>query len=579
MTRRAAALLLVVFASCSTPAPPPKPAPAPPPAPPQLVINGTAKKVVLVSFDGLGSDIERRFGAPAFERMPAHVARVIPVTPTATSSTHAAILSGATPDRTGIVSNQFHRPGTPRSETAKGLETEIGVDTIVDVARRAGKRVGAIAFPFIDWASPRRSAGFGIAWTMPSTRPRVIQLTRADFHTEWLPPSWGSPAPRHASFSPVMRARIDWNVPAVAREDVDLVAYDTTNDHVENYDTFFVEAGGKETPLDAKRWFAVSMQTKDGLYGSWSKILRADPSLASITIYWGAISHTRGDASFVAEVDERIGFWPGAADEVSVRDKSIDDATFAEQNDRLADFLTGVAHYAMTSRDFDLLLVYEPIVDAAQHQFLAWRTGTPACPRCAEQAGVPVLHAAFNAFDRGVASMTRDAFAIGATILITGDHGLAPVDTEVHLGRILADWNEPQWSAFANGNIVHFNRFDDPDDTAALMAKLTALRSPDGAAVFERVEPRSAASHPNSGDIIAYSAPRFALSAAQGDAFVVPLYHGQHGGLSSHPEFHTMLGAEGPAIPPQTIEAMPQTGIAPLIERLLGLSAASSGGG
>jgi predicted AlkP superfamily pyrophosphatase or phosphodiesterase len=543
--------------SCSLPASPPNLAPDPP-APPQLVINGVAKKVVLVSFDGLGSDIERRFGAPAFERMPAHVTRVIPVTPTATSSTHAAILTGATPDTTGIVSNQYHAPGTPRNETAKGLETEIGVDTIVDVARRAGKRVGGIAFPFVDWASPRRSADFGIAWSMPSTRPRVIHLTRSDFHGEWLPPAWGSPAARHASFSPVMRTRIDWNVPKVAREDIDLVAYDTTNDNVENYDTFVVEAGGNETPIDTKRWFAVSMQTKDGRYGSWSKVLRTDPTLASVTVYWGAISHTRGDASFVREVDERIGFWPGAADEVSVRDKSIDDATFAEQNDRLADFLTSAAHYAMTSRDFDLLLVYEPIVDAAQHQYL-------------DPEGEPVLRAAFNAFDRGVASMTHDAAAIGATILITGDHGLAPVDTEVHLGRILADWNEPQWSAFANGNVAHFNRFGGDDDTSALIAKLVALRSPDGAAVFERVEPRSPASHPNGGDIVAYSSPRFALSAAQGDAFVAPLYHGQHGGLSSHPEFHITLGAEGPGIPPQTIETMPQTGIAPLIERLMGV--------
>jgi len=552
MTRRAAALIFVFFAACSTQAPAPSPAPAPPrAAEPHLTVSGVAKRVVLVSFDGLGADEVARFGAPSFEQMPARVARVIPIEPTATSSTHAAILTGETPQKTGIVSNIYHAPGTPRDTVAHGLDSDIAVDTIVDVAKRAGKRVGSIAFPFYDWASPRHSTDFGIGWSMPLTRPRVIRLTKNDFHANWLPPTWGAPAAQHASYSPVMRTRIEWSAPNVASQDVDLVAYDSTNDNVTNYDTIFVEAGGAESPLDAKRWFAVSEQG----FGSWSKILSFDPTLASMTIYWGAISRTRGDAAFVREIDEKIGFWPGAADEVSVRAGDIGADTFTEQNDRLADFLTRVADYAMTTRDFDLLLVYEPIVDAAQHQFL-----TPA--------GEPVRRAAIAAFDRAVAIFRRDA---SGAIVITGDHGLAPVDTEVHVTRILKEWNEPQWSAFANGNVVHLYRFGGDDDTDALVNKLTMLRAPDGALVFERVDRKTAQSHPNSGDLVAFSYPRFALTSANGEAFVKPLYAGQHGGVSSHPEFHTTLGAEGSVIPQQKIEAMPQTGIAPFIERLLGL--------
>src|SRR5207302_1798694 len=122
-----------------------------------------------------------------------------------------------------------------------------------------------------------------------------------------------------------------------------------------------------------------------------------------------------------------------------------------EQNERLCDFLTRTAHYAMTTREFDLLLVYEPIIDSAEHQFL-----TPA--------GEPVRRAAFAAFDRAVSTLRRDTAAAGGTILITGDHGLAPVETEVRVGRILADWNEAQWSAFANGNVAFFYRFGGDND-------------------------------------------------------------------------------------------------------------------
>src|SRR5438046_62986 len=260
---------------------------------------------------------------------------------------------------------------------------EIGVDTIVDIARRNGKRVGAIAFPFMDGTSPRRTPDFGIAWTTPVVRSRIVHLTRSDFHSEWLPPAWGAPRPRHISFSPAMRARLAWSVPQVPRIDVDLAAYDTTDDHVENDDPFWIE-----------------------------------------------------------------------------------------------------------TRSFDLLLAYQPIIDEAEHQYL-------------NASGEPVRRAAYVAFDHAVAEFTRDIASTGGAIVITGDHGLAPVDTEVRVNRILSSWNETQWTAFANGNSTHIYRLGGDDDTEALITKLRDLKSPDGANVFERVDRKQPTSHPNSGDIIA----------------------------------------------------------------------------
>lgn len=561
MIRRAAALAFVLFVACNAPvARDVKPVVAPPsPPPPQLTTNGVARRVVLASFDGLGANELQHFGVPSFDAMPVHATRVIPVEPTATSSTHAALLTGETPDKTGIVSNVYHAPGTPRTQVTKALESNIAIETIVDIAQRAGKRVGSIAFPFYEWGFPGHATDFGIGWSLPLTKPRLIQLTHADFHSDWLPPTWGAPSSHHASFSPVMRSRIIWSAPKIASQDVDVVAYDSTNDNVVNYDTLFIEYAGGETPLDAKHWFPVSEPTQEGRYGSWSKVLRFDPALSSMTIYWGAVYKTRGEANFTREVDEHIGFWPGAPDDVSVRDKSIDAATFAEQNERLSDFLTQTTHYAMTTREFDLLLTYQPPIDTAEHQFL-------------DPAGEPIRRAAFAAFDRAVDTLRTDTRTIGGTLLVTGDHGLAPVDTEVRMGRIVADWNESQWTVVANGGIAHFYRFGGDDDSDALVNKLTTLHAPDGALVFERAAKKSPSAHANAGDVVAFAYPRFALSSAvNAEPFAKPLYAGQHGGLNTHPEFHTTLGAEGPGLPPQTIEAMPQTGIAPLIERLLGL--------
>jgi hypothetical protein len=526
--------------------------------------------VILVSFDGLSADAVAKFGAPSFERMTAHATRVVPVNPTVTSSTHAAMITGLPPDKTGIVSNQFHKRGTPPDEIARGLSTEIEGETLVDAARRAGKRAGCIAFPFFDLASPRRSCDFGIAYSANLTRSRMIHLTHTDFHAEWLPPAWGAPAPRHASFSPVMRARIEWNIPNRDREDVDLAAYDTTNDGVRNYDTFYVESRSGESRPDAHGWFPLAIRLDDGVYGTWSKVLHTDAALDSITIYLGAVAHTNAyPVSFRDALDTSIGFWPAVPDEPGVRDwltngDGIDPATFAEQADRLADFLTRATLFAMARMQFDLLLSYDPIVDQTEHQFALESDrqlyGTPEHIAAAERT----MRGAYAAFDRSVAALTGAIDPIRDAIVVTGDHGYAPFDTEVRLSAVLPSG----WRAYVNGNLAHLYRFSGDADVVDL---LTSLRLPDGAPVFESVTRRDASSHVNAGDVIAYTYPRFALSNAAGPLFARVATYGQHGGLNSHSEFHTTLGAAGVGLTPQKVDVLQQTDIAPFVRELLGI--------
>ncbi|HET7712627.1 MAG TPA: alkaline phosphatase family protein, partial [Thermoanaerobaculia bacterium] len=192
--KRLVALALLAAACASTPpTPPPNSLPAPARA---------ASRVVLMSFDGLGADAVASYPLPALKRLPLQ-ARVIPVEPTATAPTHAAILTGAQPHRNGILSNLFHRRGTPPREAARGMDSEIETETLLDAARRSGKRVGSIAFPTVDGTSPRRRADFGISWTKPLTAARIFTLTSDDFRREWLPTGWTAPPRKRNSFSPI----------------------------------------------------------------------------------------------------------------------------------------------------------------------------------------------------------------------------------------------------------------------------------------------------------------------------------------------------------------------------------------
>jgi hypothetical protein len=541
-------VLLLAFA-CSPAAPP---APKVAPVAPQFSPVGVAERVVLVSFDGLGADaLARQTNLPAFESLvrDGAAARSIPVNPTVTSSTHVSILTGADPQKHGIVSNRFHLAGTVPEITSRGMDTTIDVETLVAAARRQGKRVGAVTFPTVDATSPERTADFGIVWKPSLTQAKVLVLTRANFKREWVPPTWTQRPQRRTSFSPVMRARVEWSVPKVARADIDIVAYDTTDDAKENYDTYRVETLDRELPLDANGWFAISQPTQSGVAGSWSKILETQPTL-DVRLYWGAISRTTAyPDSYRDTLDREVGFWPGTPDEVS----DIDAATFAQQIDRIADFVTRAQTLTIRTMPFDLLLAYQPQVDEAQHNFLGYDES--------------VIRRAFESADRAVQALRASLDPTHDALVVTGDHGLVGFDREVRMNRLLTERGfAPRWRAYVSGSAGHLYRFDGADDGDAVVKMLTET------GFFERIERKSAAHHRNAGDIIATAHPSVELSAsAEAPIVAEPESYGHHGALNTHRELHTVAFAVGAGVPRGSFGEISQTRIARFVAGLLGI--------
>lgn len=539
------AFLLLALLACS-PAPPPRV------APPQLTAASTAQRVVLISFDGLGADLlQTQTALPNFARLAnaaSATARIVPVNPTVTGSAHVSILTGADPQKHGIVANRFHLAGTPPEQTAMGMETEIAVETLVESARRQGKRVGAVPFPTVDARAPRRTADFGMPWTSSLTQPRLIHLTRADFHRDWVPPTW-TPQTRRRSYSPVMRARIEWSVPKRVRTDIDVVAYDTTDDGAENYDALFVEDDDRELPPDAHGWFAISRQTSDGLLGSWSKVVDADATLSNVAIYWGAISRTDAyPETFRTMLDAEAGFWPG------VPDQNADAATYIEQTDRLADFLARVQTLAIERMPFDLLLLYHPEIDEASHNYLG--------------RDAHVIDAAFAAADRALGAVMSRLDPARDALVVTGDHGLIPVDAELHMNRLVADGGfATRWRAYASANVAEIYRFGGADDSDALVKYLTSSGR------FEQVTKKTAAMHGNAGDVVAIAYPNILLTpSADAPAVTATKTAASHGGLNSHRELHTVLFAWGAGAPKGTFGEIAQTKIARFVSGLLGIA-------
>ena len=567
-------------------------APATFPSPP------SSTRVVLVSYDGMGADdvddLLRRnvLGTAGLRRLieSGGYARIIPVNPTLTSTAHISIATGATPNQTGIVANTFHRPGAPRNESASGFDVPIDTETLWEAARRQGKRVGAITFPGVDGNGPRRRAEWGLTYSHPVVRSRIVRLERKNFMAQ--------PARSDlVSYSPLMRAAIRWEFEIEDKtfgQDIEVLAIDGTDDAKQNYDSLRVRTGSEEANLATNRWFATSLwiDQSDGrrLYGSWSKLLEFDSALADVVIYVGPISSTSGyPAEYREMIDRQIGFWPGPPDEFKSEDwlerrEGVDPETFLEQVRRFSEFFTAATILSMQRMPWDLVLAYQPVIDETEH---AWRLmndrqqwSTPDN----RAAGRRVRETTYQIVDDSIRRLAEVA-GEDAALLVTADHGLAPVDTSVQVNRLLANWGyarieedklsaQTPWAAYTSGSQTHIYSFENasPEEREALAQRLRRLRAPDGEAIFELVALKSDSDHPNTGDIVAYGFPRFAMSRGLGpNVFEPTRFFGQHGGLNHHREYHTLLAAIGPGVGRWREEQWEQIRIAPYVARLLGI--------
>jgi hypothetical protein len=334
-------------------------------------------------------------------------------------------------------------------------------------------------------------------------------------------------------------------VPQQARVDIDLVAYDQTDDRAENYDAIFLESGGFESAPDPNGWFPVSLRTSDGLHGSWSKVLRSDTKLSEVALYWGPISRNKAwPTAFRELLDTEAGFWPGMPDE------SLDPQSFSEQVVRLSHFLTRVQTVTMQRMQFDLLLAYQPAIDEAAHPYLG--------------RDERVVRGAFVAADRALSAVAGLIDPARDALIVTGDHGLIVADRELRVNRLLSEHHLfPPWRAFTSGYTAHIYGSGDVD---AVVNILTASGH------FERVEKKAPNAHRNSGDVVAYARPGIDLSNSADEPVIVQRRPGgEHGALNTHRELHTVLFAIGAGTPKGSLGEIAQTAIAEFVLKLLGL--------
>ena len=589
-----------------------------------------AERVVMVSFDGVGADLAWRWiadgTAASFDGLRTmaedglSVERLRMVDPTLTSVNHAALVTGRTAAATGIVSNSFHRSGTPITERVSGFTASNDAETLWMAARRQGLRVGTLVWPGADARALDRMGDFGVVWPGPPLAPsEVVVLEPESSETTGEIPS--------ADGLPPLLWRLNVALPGAAPQafEILIAAVDSDPDGKPRYDAAAVRLV-EETAwryLGEREWLdlAVEARSADDLaphrYAAWCKILHLDRRRGALRLYRGAVYRLVGyPDAFEGRLVEAIGPWPGPPDEPQVAawwldlEAGIDLETFIEQGERLDRYLDRMAEWVMAEEDFDLLLAYHPTADEYQHAGLITEPMQWAYSSGSAFAAAEGLKRIGASLDRSVAALWTGLDPARDALVVVSDHGMAPIFEIVGANRVLAGAGllkiveengrsrispDTPMVATPSAACIHLylnlagrepGGVVDPAGAPDLLrraARAFADLEAEGRPVVEKIFTREEAAavgldHPNTGDLVVFLASGFAASGRlDGPALEPSRYYGQHGYLAHHDQMCGMLFARGAGIKRTRRAEMPVTAVAPMVASFLGIELGPEG--
>ena len=616
-----AALVLVAHACAVTATSQPRPG---------LQPSAIGGRVVLISLDGLAAGQHRenlrdavytdRDGLAAFEAAGYVVESAIPVNPPLTSVSHTSMATGAFPSVTGIVANRFHLPGTPIVQGVSGFDAPLGAEPLWQALRRQGRRVGVLTFPGCDGTSPSRTADFGMLYVnTPFARAQTVSLDAAQFGATTLPAGW-------ASYSPARRVTVSvklagTGVPVVAA--FTFTALDTSDDGATNFDTLAVDddvnlANGVLARVQAGAWFPlrVRLPHPDGgarTGGSWCLLQTLSPDLSLVKLYRGAFFSTEAyPRAFRERLEERAGFWPGPGDERALEralagQDGLQLADFMEQTRRFSEFFNACARTTIAGESFDVLMLYQPVVDEVEHVQLVTDLRQKAYSQTFAAIARGAVTEVCRIADRAVGELARSLDLSRDALVVVSDHGMAPVWETVHVNQLLqhaglaeAEQGERGWRVKASSKMVAFGSsgcvnlyvnlkgrepsgvVEPGEREAVIRAAAVALAHAqvDGQDIVEAMYRREelgplGLDSPNAGDLVVFMHPGFmgtSVIGPPGAPFHTPAdIAGQHGFLNTHPEMAAVWLARGAGVPVRRLKSASLTEVAAFVATLAGV--------
>lgn len=560
------ALLLVVALSCGS---------QPSPDAPVIVVVAPGINYTLVK-DYLEKGVLPRDGGFAAIRRDGFLAPLEPIYSPETGPSRASLWTGAPPSVHGIIGNSFRIEGEPLAGGTGTFDTPLLAETVLDAARRAGKRVVRLT----DWppSAMEHAASFEFA---PKTlsQPAILQIKRVQGRDTWESAS-----------------------PAEANSKLELTLLDKTRVQIEvqvrgarNRMRFLQGAQRGEWAEFRNSWALVKLP--GGAAAAWVKWMETPPGAdASSTakLFTGPVVECSQHA-LLRGFERTHGPWPGRAQGGMLRTGRIDDQTWWEQSKRLHEYHLQLGLDVLRHNAADLLLMDMSWMDSAGHVLALEH---PRQAAYADEGGAKrkrfagYMQEAYRLLDEAILHVQK-AMPRNARLVVVSDHGMMPAHTSIPLQKLIGqlgweidpakDVDARVYESISSAHIYLSPRRE--GEAARLQEFCRSITDPaTGERVFEDVLrggdlARIGFGGPRAGALWVMAKPGYEISSEADAEWAPASFTGLHGYRGNYPENLGVLGILGAKNGAASAADMSVLDVAATLSDLLGIAAPKQSAG
>jgi predicted AlkP superfamily pyrophosphatase or phosphodiesterase len=587
------------------------------------------RRVVLIQVDGVRADYLDRFltdgtlpPAGGFAALSQNFKAVFQtvVTPSVTTPNLTTMVTGVYPQKHGAIANTYPLITGSVTSWVWGHQQPLSVEPIWTAALRAGKKVGLIRTVGVTDNAMTNT------WTLnfheQHADPKLITPTAADWSADLTGWNLGSLAdaksPRVMTFTleDDYAAPYSYTFNVVALDRVisgtyDALVIDDDHDLSDGYFGVRPPQSGLMRPTapltQTGSWSSViftSTNTPIGLsgavMGAYLKLYEFSSRPLTVSLYATGVWYNPGNPrEWINNLYRTSGPFPRLTPIAGV-------TTEQDQRDfehREVNFFLAAALDVLRRDDWDLVILYQGIVDHFSHPYLLTDPRQVSYTHPISLTYWNYIREAYQTVDESIATISNTVGLTQTDMVVASDHGFAPVHTTVYLNRLLAQAGiavTPPISAYAQAGggyaeiyintVTRAGGVISPAGTPAYTATQEAIVSAlsdftdvdrltgQPLHVFDNVIRHqdltgSGLDIETAGDVFVTALPGYSLdgSTSSGPITLPVAYGGTHGYAPNQPEMHGVFLAAGPHFKIGAPFATRLIDVAPTIAEVLGL--------
>ncbi|KAB7705347.1 nucleotide pyrophosphatase [Bacillus aerolatus] len=397
-------------------------------APPQK------ETMIILSFDGMRHDYAEKYikdgSMPHLKKLKKegmYAKDITTVNPSLTAASHASIATGAKPEKTGFVSNEFHYSGKKLNKTKNAFQANIDVAPLWKEAKKQGKVTAVIGFP---GSNPQKEneADYSIYYGDVLAESSYNKL---DFKPV---KKWDNPP---KSFSEPQEAHLKIKLQGKKDVYIHILAIDSSDNNKKDYDRFHVSedltVDSQDASVQLNKWGQLPLQVKGAdSAGFLFKLKGSKKDLSSVKFYRTAVTTglIKGPEGFKEKIVERFGFFPDQDDLPAFEKGWISRKEYEEINENFADWLADTSLFIKKEYKPDLLMFYEPHIDLEEHEFLLTDPRQPGYSQEAVKTYESYIKWAYENADDTIGK-TSAAMTENDRLFIVSDHGMEPIHSRI----------------------------------------------------------------------------------------------------------------------------------------------------